>query len=723
MKVRIKIIGFLGLMIFVVSCILLTIMIKSSGIIKSRGDEMLSHLNQTMEENVKTELLDMAESISGQVLAMEAEIDHTMLNAARTLYEVDRLTAGRVTLADLQRLRQDTGMSDFYLGNMDGVFTLSTEPGAAGISLFDIWDGYRMLVNGQSDYLPSDMKIKEETGEIFKFTAIPRADNRGVLESALNAEAIETRLQSFVTGSSGIKSMNIFDSTLLTLTLNQSAGQTPLYSKGTTAGTAAGQNSAVISGLFSDGSKIELTLDRRAATLYYPVIDNGRVRYVIFIDLDTSGYFAIARLIEEPIQNLIRESGQLNMISLFSVLAALIFFTVLIAILVSRLLKPLSFFNTVLTSFSEGSFTMEIPEKLSRRKDEMGEMALSFHNTIEKIKNLITVIRDRNVSLSGVGGELSDRMGQTAAVIGAITSNIKGMKTRTEDQAAGVIEAGSAVEQIIENINSLNDQIAVQAEDVSRSTESIETMLHNIHEVVETLTKNTENVTLLAESSEVGRNDLQTVSQDIQEIARESEGLLEINSVIENIASQTNLLSMNAAIEAAHAGEAGKGFAVVADEIRKLAESSAEQSKTISGVLQKIKVSIDTITKSTAVVLERFESIERDINTVSKEEQRIRSMMEEQEAGSQNILEAMNRLKAITDRVKEDSGAMSSRGRDALRESRNLESLTGEISSGMNVMAGDAEEINSAVQRVIEISAENSNNITTLSGEVAKFKV
>jgi methyl-accepting chemotaxis protein len=130
--------------------------------------------------------------------------------------------------------------------------------------------------------------------------------------------------------------------------------------------------------------------------------------------------------------------------------------------------------------------------------------------------------------------------------------------------------------------------------------------------------------------AEVWRNGLQDVAAGIQQIARESEGLLEINAVIENIASQTNLLSMNAAIEATHAGEAGKGFAVVADEIRKLAESSGEQSKTISSMLKKIKDSIDKITRSTDAVLNKFEAIDSGVKTVSDQEENIRNAMEEQ---------------------------------------------------------------------------------------------
>jgi hypothetical protein len=182
-------------MIAAVLCVLIAVMFISSKRLRSHGDEMIADLDQQIEENVKSELLALAGDIGRYVTAVEAEIDNNMLNAAKLLAEVDFLRAGNVTAAELARLKQVTGMSDLYLGNMNGIFTLSTEPGAAGLNLFDIWDGYRMLVTGQSNYLPSSMKIKVETGEIFKFTAIPRYNFRGVLESALNADSIEKYLQ------------------------------------------------------------------------------------------------------------------------------------------------------------------------------------------------------------------------------------------------------------------------------------------------------------------------------------------------------------------------------------------------------------------------------------------------------------------------------------------------------------------------------------------------
>jgi len=204
----------------------------------------------------------------------------------------------------------------------------------------------------------------------------------------------------------------------------------------------------------------------------------------------------------------------------------------------------------------------------------------------------------------------------------------------------------------------LNVHVTEQAAAVNESSAAIEEMLANIQSVTATLSKNTENVRELQEASEIGHSSLSGVAADIQEIAKESESLLEINSVMQAIASQTNLLSMNAAIEAAHAGELGMGFAVVANEIRKLAESSASQSKTISTVLKKIKGSIDRITVSTDGVLSKFDAIESGVKTVASQENSILSAMEEQGHGSEQILQAITKVNEITHCVKEDAQKM-----------------------------------------------------------------
>ena len=248
-------------------------------------------------------------------------------------------------------------------------------------------------------------------------------------------------------------------------------------------------------------------------------------------------------------------------------------------------------------------------------------------------------------------------------------------------------------------------------------------MVANVRSVTATLVHNAVNVSALKESSEVGRAGLSEVAADIQEIARQSQGLLDINSVMGNIASQTNLLSMNAAIEAAHAGEAGKGFAVVSDEIRKLAESSSEQSSTISVVLNKIKEAIDKITNSTENVLDKFETIDSSVKTVAEQEETIRGAMEEQGTGSKQILEGVSKVNGITHNVKSSSNEMLAGAREVIAESTNLERVTQEISTGMNDMATGAEQVNVAVSHVNELSGKTREGIAALIKEVSRFKV
>jgi len=192
---------------------------------------------------------------------------------------------------------------------------------------------------------------------------------------------------------------------------------------------------------------------------------------------------------------------------------------------------------------------------------------------------------------------------------------------------------------------------------------------------------------------------------------------------MENIASQTNLLSMNAAIEAAHAGEAGKGFAVVADEIRKLAESSGEQSKTIGTVLKKIAESIKKITVSTDNVLARFEAIDTGVKTVSLQEENIRNAMEEQGQGSKQVLQSVGTMNELTQQVKSGSEEMLNGSQEVMHESQNLEKVTQEITGGMNEMATGAEQVNVAVNNVNDMTEKNREAIDSLIKEVSRFKV
>jgi methyl-accepting chemotaxis protein len=422
-------------------------------------------------------------------------------------------------------------------------------------------------------------------------------------------------------------------------------------------------------------------------------------------------------------QNIVLEDvHDLTFFTIILGLVATLITAAIIFIVSGNITKPIVKVALTLKDVSEGEGDLTKTVAINS-KDEIGDMARYFNATLEKIRSLVLTIQKQAVALSSVGNELAGNMIKTTAAVNEITAHIQSIKGRVINQSASVTETKATMEQITMNIGKLKKHVDHQSDSVAKSSSAVEEMLANIQSVTQTLVKNTANVEELIEASTVGRSGLQEVATDIQDISRESEGLLEINGVMENIASQTNLLSMNAAIEAAHAGEAGKGFAVVADEIRKLAENSGEHSKTISTVLKKIKESIDKISRSTISVLDKFEAIDKGVRIVSNQEEHIRNAMEEQSVGSKQILEAIGQLNEVTHMVKNGSAEMLDGSRQIIEESKNLELVTEEISNGMSEMAIGADQINETVNQVNTISGENKESIEVLVHEVSKFKI
>jgi len=392
----------------------------------------------------------------------------------------------------------------------------------------------------------------------------------------------------------------------------------------------------------------------------------------------------------------------------------------IIFILTSRILRPVRLLTGALKDTAQGDLTKRLPDL---GKDEIAEASRSFNQTMEELRKMITAIKGQTGKLSDIGSDLADNLTQTASAMNQIAANIQSIKGRVLNQSASVTETNATMEQVTVNISKLSGQVDNQTGAVSQASSALEEMIANIQSVTATLVKNAENVRELQESSGAGKSSLQEMAHDIKDIARESEGLLGINAVMENIASQTNLLSMNAAIEAARAGESGKGFAVVAGEIRQLAENSSAQSKTIGEVLKKIKDSMDKITRSAENVLNKFEAIDHGVKTVAEQEEAIRRAMEEQGHGSRQVLSASGQVGDITQQVRGSSIEMLEGSKEVIAESKNLERATQEITNGINEMAAGAEQVNQAVNTVNDLSGRTQENISTLTRAVSQFKV
>lgn len=415
-------------------------------------------------------------------------------------------------------------------------------------------------------------------------------------------------------------------------------------------------------------------------------------------------------------------TGDLQRNSVFggSIVAIILLITVLIIIRVM-----IGKFNSIKNNIDNlNTGDKDLTKRLKiNHNNEISQVKISVNTFVDTVHSTVKGIGEANDILRDTFEHVKESLYNTKNQISYISAEIEEATNTLVKEDNCVTNTTTSVTEISENIKKLNFMIESQSAAITEASASIEQMIGNINSVSNAVDKMSNEFSQLNTATQDGIEKNRIVNELLVSVLAQSKSLEDTNKIISNISSQTNLLSMNAMIESAHAGDAGKGFAVVAEEIRKLADTSATQSKSIGENLKTIAENITQVVESANASKLSFEVVSEKTNNTSELVDYIKRAMTEQTAGSKQILDSLTEMNNSSNDVQTSSKEIEERTNSIINSVTSLQASSNNMSKTFNKIVDTAETTKKITEDLMSFSNDMTNAVDNISKKIDEFKV